>query len=208
MLPAPPEVRCCPACGGRFLHPMIASGNNFGARLWSDGYYDAPMLPSPPPFVFTPCCSRVVALRDARRLGRFDPKSPEARDSGLEVWKVPSLRQLLAALDEVREPRERRGTLLEQLWLRANDRRRRNRSGPLRGIPGPVAAALEEFFELTDPDLPAHRLGRAELCRELGRFDEALEILAEPLDDDWEPLACQVRAWASAHNPRLEVFET
>ena len=208
MLPGPTVVRRCPSCGGRFLHPTIASGNTFGARLWSDGYFDAPMLPTDPPFVFVSCCSRVIALCDAETLDVLGDQSPFEPVPVLEYWESPDLQQLLAALAELREPRDRRVTLLQQLWFRANDARRSRKPGPVRDLAAPVAAALEELLDLYDLSDSDQRLGHAELCRELGRFDEALETLAEPLDGDCEPFAAQVRAWSGERDPRLKVFAT
>jgi len=208
MLPGPTVVRRCPSCGGRFLHPTIASGNTFGARLWSDGYFDAPMLPTDPPFVFVSCCSRVIALCDSETLDVLRDQSPFEPVAGLEYWESPGVPQLLAALAELREPRDRRVTLLQQLWFRANDARRSRKPGPVRDLAAPVAAALEELLDLYDLSDSDQRLGHAELCRELGRFDEALETLAEPLDGDCEPFAAQVRAWSGERDPRLKVFAT
>ena len=48
MLPGPTLIIACPACKAEHLLPTLASGNTLGARYWTDGYCEAPMLPEIP----------------------------------------------------------------------------------------------------------------------------------------------------------------
>ena len=183
MLPGPTLVLRCPSCGGRFLRETLMSGNNFGARLWSDGYTEAPMLPSLPPFVTAPCCSKVVRLDDAEELEELPgPLLPVDLDPSLDYLQGPTVQELVAALPGLPEADEHRGLLLEQLWHCANDPRRDAPPGPVGDLPSAILPALTELLDFYDTDVPSNRLGRAELLRELGRFDEALEILDGLLD--------------------------
>lgn len=45
MIPGPTLVRARPECKALAKHEAIQSGNTFGARWWTDGAMDAPMLP-------------------------------------------------------------------------------------------------------------------------------------------------------------------
>ena len=44
MLPGPTIIRECPECGQPIKQWTLLSGNAFGARFWTDGKPDAPML--------------------------------------------------------------------------------------------------------------------------------------------------------------------
>jgi len=48
MLPGPTIVRKCSTCGKLIAQPTLLSGNTFGARFWTDGKREAPMLPEQP----------------------------------------------------------------------------------------------------------------------------------------------------------------
>lgn len=48
MLPAAPLHLVCPSCKGILLVRQIASGNTFGAIVWTDGKAECPMLPPAP----------------------------------------------------------------------------------------------------------------------------------------------------------------
>jgi hypothetical protein len=71
MLPGPDEIIRCPVCLGLLRHSTLASGNTFGAELWSDGRLDAPMLPDSPPVVLCPCCAAPFWERSAVRVGEI-----------------------------------------------------------------------------------------------------------------------------------------
>lgn len=45
MIPGPSRILTCPFCGGEKKVMTLASGNTFGAEVWSDNKRIAPMLP-------------------------------------------------------------------------------------------------------------------------------------------------------------------
>ena len=45
MTPGNPQIFTCPFCGEKKEIMTLASGNTFGAELWSDNKRIAPMLP-------------------------------------------------------------------------------------------------------------------------------------------------------------------
>lgn len=47
MNPGNPRILTCPNCGGKKQVLSLASGNTFGAKMWSDNKRIYPMLPSP-----------------------------------------------------------------------------------------------------------------------------------------------------------------
>ena len=64
MKPGPDLIAACPRCKRRAKVPSLASGNTSGARYWTDGKIQAPMLPRRPPI--TPCrgCGHVYWWHD------------------------------------------------------------------------------------------------------------------------------------------------
>jgi hypothetical protein len=51
MLAGPDQIVACPHCKALAKYMTLMSGNTFGARVWTDGKQDAPMLPHPPAVV-------------------------------------------------------------------------------------------------------------------------------------------------------------
>ncbi len=64
----PDIVLRCPGCNTLFLRHTLGSGNTIGAKLWSDGYYFAPMFPIPPVIEWCVECKRWFFIEDAEEL--------------------------------------------------------------------------------------------------------------------------------------------
>lgn len=60
MMPGPTAIRRCSACSKLIAERTIMSGNTFGARRWTDGKLNAPMLPEQPWLVKCPHCFALV----------------------------------------------------------------------------------------------------------------------------------------------------
>lgn len=65
MRPGPDLVVACPRCGRRARVRTLLSGNTFGARVWTDGKVEAPMLPTHPPIAPCRACGRMFWWPDA-----------------------------------------------------------------------------------------------------------------------------------------------
>jgi hypothetical protein len=55
----------CPSCGKEYVQETLISGNNYGARYWTDGKRDAPMLPAQPSFTRCDSCKTFFHVDDA-----------------------------------------------------------------------------------------------------------------------------------------------
>ena len=86
-------------------------------------------------------------------------------------------------------------------WWASNDRRREG--GDDTALSPRETANLERLAQLLDPAEPNHRLMRAEILRELGRFGRALDELSLPLEEDFAPSAAVIRSLAAACNPHV-----
>ena len=200
MLPGPLDLHRCPACGKDFFDPTLASGNTIGARAWTDGKFDAPMLPETPPFVACPTCRAVLPLSPKKRLATIEIQMASITHPSTASWDAPTLTELLAARKEKAGGGPREMVFLLQLWRTANDAHRET-PDEFTGFPPEVRAALARLAGLLDPDNEEQRLIAAELARELGDFALATTLLAEPFGPDLADLARQIAALVASQDP-------
>ncbi|MFP2959407.1 ribosomal protein L7/L12 [Myxococcus sp. 1LA] len=73
MIPGPDVVIGCPHCGALHRRWTLASGNTFGAVLWSDGWFDAFIRPLPPWIARCVGCQAFFWVARAAELGEVDP---------------------------------------------------------------------------------------------------------------------------------------
>ena len=72
MTPGPTIIYQCYKCEGNFKYPTIGSGNTFGARFWSDGKKDAPMLPDQPWLIKCPNCDALIWRDELKQMGEAE----------------------------------------------------------------------------------------------------------------------------------------
>ena len=177
MIPGSNDIIGCPSCGTAHRLGSLSSGNTVGARWWSDGKREAPMLPSSP--LVTRCrgCRRYFWLSRGERLGVIAGFFPEPNRDVLLVDLGPRRDELLAVLGRVRgvPPHEARA-LLERVPVEV-----------AQDIPRDTARELIEEFQglgatarvrpvLDRPERPERRL----LLRAVGpRRVEVMAVLRE-----------------------------
>ena len=71
MTPGPCQIIECPACGALHQLATAASGNTFGALLWSDGKLDAPMLFNSPDIARCSHCRALFMLELVNVVGEL-----------------------------------------------------------------------------------------------------------------------------------------
>jgi len=220
MLPGPTIIRKCKACQGLFKQRTLASGNTFGARFWTDGAIDAPMLPNSSLIVKCPHCEAVDFLggfeevdwfytyfvtpfgdtsRDAEREANaqkelYYQNTPYALESDPDEWRDYTRRADLPADSEMI------GRLL--LWRFGNDSRRHtDLYVPMSVDEHANLSRLAELFASSDTD---GALLLAEIYRELGRFSDAIALLEKT---EWPKSKRQaaeiIKALAKADDPQV-----
>lgn len=116
MIPGSHDIIGCPTCGAPHRQGSLVSGNTLGARWWSDGKLEAPMLPARP--LVTRCrgCGRYFWLSRGERLGHIEALGSEQYRDVLLVDVGPRRAEVLAVLHRWfrMEPREAEA-LLERL---------------------------------------------------------------------------------------------
>ncbi|MFO7652410.1 MAG: hypothetical protein R6X25_01160 [Candidatus Krumholzibacteriia bacterium] len=190
MLPGPDAIRCCTVCGGEFRHRTLASGNTLGARFWTDGKMEAPMLPDQPELLRCPHCGALVWLEDATQVGEQwgSPfEDDEIADRNTPAATIPTSQEHRRHLAEVSGDPERERYVRLRIWWAENDARRAG------GDQAPLAPAEAEnlfaLLPLLDEEDDSERLLKAEAMRELGLFPSAASLLRRPFEPDLEPAA-------------------
>lgn len=190
MLPAPAQLYKCPHCGKTKPMLSLMSGNTFVGELWSDGRTIYPMLPKLSTIQKCSYCGRYSLLDKWKDTGKTSNKSfgetgeltyAEAKEAYIELsasTAIPSeLRDISISFvhaynDQFRRPRLRKA-FQENKHI---DSISGDFCSPVKEDIQLVIRATKKAIETLD-DSDDNRLLKAELYRELGRWDEAMELL-------------------------------
>ena len=194
MLPGPTIIHECPKCSNLVDQDSIASGNTFGARFWTDGKEDAPMLPDQPWLVKCPHCGVLIWLNNKTEVRRIYPPSEEYESAWYKTTRsalTPTLKDYMAFLEGGVRGKNRKRYVRIRTWWAGNDSRRESDMGkPLDSFEiENLRALLTLLSEADDSD----RIMKAEALRELGEFADAEKLLATEFDDQLTQAASIIR---------------
>jgi len=194
-----------PGCKKPVKFSTIASGNTFGATFWTDGKQEAPMLPDKPWLRKSPSEGVLFWSDQCEKIGQIDffrggeEENEEWRD--LEFAEEPSESDYLAALSSgIADTNEKIRYLRMRLWWTGNDGIRR---GDSQQLSGSHVHNLEAFSSLLSESDPNQRLMKAEVMRELSRYDEALSLLAFAYPDDYSHAVTRIRELATSKDAKV-----
>ena len=181
MLQGPDVVLACPHCQTLARLFTVANPDPSGAVSWSDGYQEMPLTPAQPNLSRCRNCGKLMWVAECPPMGMIDENQPLPEH---EEWKkLPYLEPVeeadyLEALKSGMAAHPEQETELRVFaWWRANDRHRRD-EGPGRYPTAPESVEnLEKLVELLKDGEHEFVLFRAEALRQLGRFDEARDML-------------------------------
>ena len=217
MTPGPEVIISCPECKALSRFSTMASGNTFGSTLWSDGYRYSPMLEPSVPVIQCHNCSKIFLKWKAEEVGQY---SRFSRGNGVEEetpaeWKraprikAPKEEDFYKAIDEgLLENKQEEKNIRLTAWWQSNDRCRKGFSlvENKNDFPAPKEREknMEKLLGLLDRTNPNDQIMAAEILRQLGRFDEAIEQLSK-LDRDvfWEVIS-QLEEWCDACDPKVQ----
>ncbi len=183
MTPGPTIIRKCPACLKSIKQHTIRSGNTFGATFWTDGKREAPMLPDQSWLVMCPHCHVPLWIDELEELGQTEPWGDEqGKFKDAREYESPSLEDYFALIaNGVGDPQKERYARLRAWWA-GNDERRTNAGGtPMSPREAANVMAFAHTLDESDAD---DLVMKAEAMRELGRFDDALSLLAKSVDEN------------------------
>jgi hypothetical protein len=174
---------CCPTCRTLYVRDTIGSYTSFTEELWSDGFRDGdPVCPeSVSPIVYCPRCAHWFWIEDAPELFGIPPELEPRSIPIIEAFTELEAEALLSALEQNWDTRQERKLRLLLLWEQNHPRR----DGEDSPVSREFLANIERLCDIVDPaDEP---LLSAELFRELGEFDRAVEVLSRAVDTLQEP---------------------
>jgi hypothetical protein len=204
-------VVACPRCGGLARYETVLSGNTLGARVWTDGKMEAPMLPRPPEVARCSHCGQYYWLTQARKVGSL--KAWETEDARVDpAWRAaPRIGELSEAeyyeaihRGLAQDPEEEK-TLRILAWWRSNDAARRGQSQPT--DLAPRRENLQALVGLLAGGTDEEQVMRAEALRELGRFAEAEAALARVTAPELAWVVRQIRSLSTARDVQVRVLE-
>jgi hypothetical protein len=175
----PPIVIECPTCGERYLVSREPNTPSDKAIFYSDGYYTDEFIWRTPGIIgcvtcelgFVPQNGKIVATpewdefyRDWSHIKQAQPPA-----SGALVLELRARRNMETAIEK---------TLRKELWYSAlhteAGRALFSNNAKFRNF---WNESLERFDELLDPSNDEERLLKAEVNRQLGRFEQCLSII-------------------------------
>jgi hypothetical protein len=205
MTPGPTLIMKAPGCTKPVKFSTIASGNTFGATFWTDGKQEAPMLPDQPWLRKSPSEGVLFWADECEEIGQIDffcggeKEKDEWKD--LEFAEEPTEADYLAALSSgVANTDEKIRYLRMRLWWTGNDRIRRGESQQLSSLHVRNLEALGALLSDSDPN---QRLMKAEVMRELSRYDEALSLLAFTYPGNYARAVTRIRELATSKEARV-----
>jgi len=179
MLPGPVEIIQCPYCDQKFKQSTMMSGNTIGAKFWTDGKREAPMLPDSIALTFCGACSQYFWIDDAEVIDEVEPDGYKYQD--LDYLKALTLEQYIDSFQKI-EIRSDQDTffLLRQIWWKYNDYFREDNEAELSpNIKRVIPELLDKLLDNFDENEDEHLLLKGELLRELGSFEAAKKTLKQ-----------------------------
>lgn len=193
-----------PGCKKLVKFSTIGSGNTFGAIFWTDGKREAPMLPDEPWLRKSSSEGILFWSDECEEIGQVDFFSGEEGNSewdNLEFAEEPDEADYVAAIrNQIANTKEKLRYIRMRLWWSGNDRIRRKE---LTRLPQEHSQNLSEFASLLSEEDPNQRLMKAEVLRELSRFDEALQLLEGVFPEDYQHAVQRIRELASSKESQV-----
>lgn len=195
MLPANAALLRCPHCGALKEIFQLASGNTFGATLWSDTKQIAPMLPRVSYIQRCPSCGRYFFYSQNVKAGSSNSYGGGSGELPLEYLKEALIQLQPTGNDE-------QSLRFYILWA-FNDRYGHKEVSEI--------PAEEWEFHMDNIQhllqMNIDTLVRAELYREMGDFEQAIQILNSlEVVDNMKSIHSQLLQQAQQHNRKVFVI--
>jgi len=173
------EIKQCPACETQFSCMQVGSCNTFGAKFYTDGYVDGSMYDEPT--VVAPCrnCEQVLWLDDLPTLEVLqDPYRIVGADgnriSEAHRFQPEDFESLLSERNWNNEVQETYVRI--RAWWAASHKYRKLDDEDFT-LSTEQRENLKQLLNLLSDDDPNDVIMRAEVLRQLGRFEECLATL-------------------------------
>jgi len=206
LTPGPTIIRQCPGCKQGVSEFTIGSGNLNGAKWWTDGKEDAPMLPMRPALVNCPYCRKLFWIADAKKLAERQPWLDGGKWDQAKSVLDPVEADYLAAAKAKGISREHELYARKRAWWMANDTVR-ERPKRVLAWSGARRENLEKLSTLIPTQKECDIILKAEIARELGQFETCAKLLARSFKEkDCSSYAAFVRELALAKKSKVELL--
>lgn len=213
MIPGPDEIIVCPNCNEFEKYMTLMSGNTIGIRQWTDMKQIAPMLPLPPEFVKCNQCSECYWLSEAKRVGTSGFLGFASSDARPE-WKYAryvrepdEIDYYMAIEKRLAKNKDDEKKLRILAWWRRNDPYREEEEKSISDESGRWRENLETLKSMVNEESDQDQLMKAEIHRELGEFEVAIQILDEIHSPDLEKFVDKIRNLCEENDTRVREFE-
>ncbi|VGO15316.1 hypothetical protein PDESU_03898 [Pontiella desulfatans] len=173
-------IKECPQCKAELQQDTTLSGNTFGAKFWTDGKREAPMLPDRPRIVKCPKCSTFVWIYDAKKLGQIESrrrnegKAENSWSNSVSTLELTE-KEFLKYAESKSLSKDKELYVRQNAWWMVNDAVRRN--GEPITLSSEQKANMVSLLDVLNTEDPDQRITKAELYRELGRFEDCISML-------------------------------
>jgi len=122
-------------------------------------------------------------IDEAEERAQSEPFSRSKKYKGTKAYIVPTEEDYLHYLGTVKIDKEKEFYLRLQAWWASNDKYRQNPSNTV-SLTIEEKRNLELLFSMLEVSDPSDRIMKAEIARELGRYEECLSLLNYNFDRD------------------------
>lgn len=204
MLPGPKIIKKCSECFQLIEEHTIMSGNTFGATFWTDGKIDFPMLPDQPSLIKCPHCHALLWIDEQEQVGIIDRWGERDNFIGSQSYDIPSVDDHFTLLEKGNSNTKKEKYLRMRAWWAGNDERRESQvKCPLSDKEIKNLQMLADMLVETNSN---DRLLKAEIMRELGRFDNAIDLLAGPFEDELSYFVDNLRVLVQKKDPFVQKY--
>jgi len=206
MIPGPTIIRECPKCSQYIKQVTLESGNTVGARFWTDGKMDAPMMSDQPWLVKCPACKNLFWVDKAKQLAELDPLAKAKKEfSDALMFEHLTETDYLKFLQTKKISKKKEEYVRIRAWWCTNDSMRHEKPTKRSKVvfTKDQEDNISRLYELLDEEDPNQRLMKAEIARERGMFDEAMSLLEYKFPEGFDKAVSVVRGLCKSHSAVL-----
>jgi hypothetical protein len=194
-------VRECPHCQAHVVEEQTISGNTIGAVLFTDGKKHAPMFPDHPLLASCPVCRGLFWVEEAVEAD-YGFEAAE----GKKKIQAPSENDLLDYLAGQVLPIKQEKYLRFRAWWAANDTWR-SLLNPKPAFSKEQVKNLKALSALLDESDQDQRIFKAEIAREMARFEDCLLLLSYQFDKGYDRAVGFIKKLAEEKVRAVKPFE-
>lgn len=160
------------------------------------------MLPDYPRLVKCPHCSKMLWIDEAKELAQSEPFSRSKKYKGAKAYIVPNGEDYLHYLGTVKIDTEKEFYLRLQAWWASNDKHRQ-RPSDNNTFSVEERQNLEILFIMIDIKDPSERIMKAEIARELCRYEESISLLKHKFEQELMQVVDTIRQLAQVESNKV-----